>query len=95
MPSLQLICCPYQDGRRDFGMGAGAAFLGADNVLRAGLQADGWSVRAETVLPVDERRSEIARTMEVIRRLAARVRSAAAAEAFPLVLAPKGPAFIG
>jgi arginase len=85
--TLELIVWPYHDGRRDFGMGRGAAVLAGDERLRAGVRAAGCSVCAEWVAAVDERWPEIARVIELDRRLADRVRAARGRGAFPLVLA--------
>ena len=87
MPDLRLICAPFHDGVPNIGMGSGAALLFGDELLRDLLAGAGWTVRGETIPAGDPRRPEIARTMEVIRRLATRVREARTAGAFPLVLA--------
>lgn len=68
-------------------MGAGAARLAADRDLRAGLEEAGWEVTAAEIDPVDESDAEIARVIELVRRLSDEVRTAAERGAFPLVLA--------
>jgi len=68
-------------------MGAGAARLANDERLREALEAAGWAVSKEEVDAVDESEAEIARVMELVRRLASRVRVAVQEGSFPLVLA--------
>ena len=68
-------------------MGAGAARLVADELLRSGIETAGWTVSNDRVEPVEESDPEIARVMELVRRLAARVRLAVDEGAFPLVMA--------
>jgi arginase len=68
-------------------MGVGAAQLAADKRFRAGIEAAGWRISDDEVEPVNESDAEIARVMELVRRLAARVRLAVEECAFPLVLA--------
>jgi arginase len=87
MPELRLITAPFHDGVPNVGMGAGAALLAGDELLRNLLAGAGWTVRGETIPAGDARRPEIARSMEVIRRLTGRVREARASRAFPVVLA--------
>ncbi len=84
---MHLIACPYHEGRRDLAMGAGPSLLLAGDRLRSAVAAHGWEVVVRVVAPPDERRPEVARSMEVVRRLAAEVRAAVAAGGFPLVLA--------
>ncbi len=84
---LRLISHPFHNGLRAVSMGNGPLLLAADEHLRAGIERAGWVVRAEEVEPTDESRPEIARVIELNRRLAARVRSAVEDGAFPLVLA--------
>jgi arginase len=87
MRTMNLIGCPYHEGRRDVGMGVGPTLLLADDRLRAEVAAHGWSPVGHVVSPPDERRPEVARSMDVVRRLAVLVRAAVSAGAFPLVLA--------
>jgi arginase len=68
-------------------MGRGALRLAADPALRAAIEGVGWSVDPQQIEPVDESQAEIARVMELIRRLQKRVQSAVAGASFPLVLA--------
>lgn len=84
--ALEVITCPYHDGRRDTGMGLGATALAGDDRVRLGLEAAG-PVSVGFVPPVDESLSEIARIIELDRRLAHRVRAARRRRAFPLVFA--------
>jgi arginase len=84
---MHLIACPYHEGRRDAGMGIGPTLLLADDRLRDAVAAHGWTPAARVVPPPDERRPEVARSMDVVRRLAGLVRAAVAEGAFPLVLA--------
>ena len=67
-------------------MGAGAARLADDERLREALEAAGWAVSKEEVDAVDESEAEIARVMELVRRLAGRVRVAVEEGAFPALL---------
>jgi arginase len=87
MRTMHLIACPYHEGRCNVGMGAGPTLLLADDRLPAAVAAHGWTPVGQVVSPPDERRPEVARSMDVIRRLAGLVRASAAAGAFPLVLA--------
>ncbi|MGA2320130.1 MAG: arginase family protein [Solirubrobacteraceae bacterium] len=84
---IRLISWPFHNGLRGVGMGAGAARLADDERLRAALEAASWPVSSDEVDPVDESEAEIARVMELVRRLAGRVRVAVEDGAFPLVLA--------
>ena len=68
-------------------MGAGATRLAGDELLRAAIETAGWRVGDDRVEPVEESGAEIARVIELVRRLAARVRLAVDEGAFPLVLA--------
>jgi arginase len=68
-------------------MGLGPTRLLDEPASRARLEELGWRVSVDSVEPVDERRAEIARVLELDRRLADRVRAAVAEKAFPLVLA--------
>lgn len=90
-----MIVCPYHEGRRDVGMGLGPTILGADDRMRAAIAAAGWSPVREVLSGPDERLPEVARSMDVVRRLVVAVRSAVAAGAFPLVLAGNCNACLG
>ena len=68
-------------------MGAGAARLAGDELLRATLEGAGWEVSSDEVDAVDESDAEITRVIQLVRRLAGRVRVAVEEGAFPLVLA--------
>jgi arginase len=68
-------------------MGLSPTRLLDEDVSQQELEALGWRVRVDSVEPVEETRSEIARVFELDRRLAARVHTAIAEDAFPLVLA--------
>jgi arginase len=88
MPArLRIISCPFHNGLRNVSMGAGARTLSSDDALLAGVQAAGWEVEHDEIQPVDESDPEIARVLELIRRLAASVAGAVAEGAFPLVFA--------
>jgi arginase len=81
------VSCPFHNGLRDVSMGSGALRLGNDDELRAGIESEGWELTSEEIEAVDESDPEIARTIELIRRLSARVQRAVEEGAFPLVLA--------
>jgi arginase len=81
------VSCPFHNGRYGVSMGRGASRLAADEALRKGIQAEGWTLSDERIEPIDEPEPEIGRVMEIVRRLAAAVRQAVADGAFPLVLA--------
>jgi arginase len=68
-------------------MGLGAERLAGDAELSAGIEGAGWRVSRVWVDAVDESDAEVARVVELMRRLAARVREAVDEGAFPLVLA--------
>src|SRR4051794_7567290 len=84
---LRLILCPFHNGLRGVGMGVGAERLAGDAGLSAGIEGAGWRVTRASVDPVDESDAEVARVVELMRRLAVAVRQAVADGAFPLVLA--------
>ena len=84
---LRLIAWPFHNGLQDVSMGAGATRLAGDELLQAGIEAAGWTVSHDRVEPVEESDAEIARVIELVRRLQARVRLAVDEGALPLVLA--------
>lgn len=84
---LRILSWPFHNGLRDVSMGSGPIRLAADHQLRAGIEAEGWTVTHEETEPADESDPEIARTIELIRRLASRVKQTTSEGAFPLVLA--------
>jgi len=84
---LRLLCWPFHNGLRNVSMGRGASRLAVDERLRHGIEAEGWRISCEEIDGVEESGAEIARVMELIRRLAIRVRQAVDDGAFPLVLA--------
>jgi arginase len=85
--ALRLILWPFHNGLPDVSMGAGPSELAGDGALRSELESIGWRVSLEAVEPADPARPEIARTFELLRRLADRVGDALRANDFPLVLA--------
>ena len=87
LTGLDVIAWPYHAGRADVSMGLGVSVLASDEQLRARLAAAGWETQVVRVAPVDESLPEIARTVELTRRLALRVADARARDGFPLVLA--------
>jgi len=84
---LQLIGLPFHNGLQGVSMGRGPARLCADGPFREALEDAGWAVSLHEIAPVDEDGAEIARVIELIRRLALTVRGAVDRGAFPLVLA--------
>lgn len=84
---LRLVCWPFHNGLRNVSMGAGAIRLANDATMLADLEQAGWHVTHDEIQPVDESDPEIARVIELIRRLAERVGETVADGAFPLVLA--------
>jgi len=76
MPEPRLIALPFHNGLPGAGMAGGVEALVAEVDLPA-----------DTVPAVDAALPEVARTIELDRRLGERVRAAVAAGAFPLVLA--------
>jgi arginase len=83
VPEVQLLSWPFHGGLAGVAMGAGPRVLAADEGFRAAV-GDG---DVHEVAPVDEGRPEVARIIELDRRLAVAVRAAAGAGAFPFVLA--------
>src|SRR5207248_2183591 len=84
---LRLISWPFHNGLRNVSMGSGATRLADDDLLRVGIEQEGWAVTSDEIDPVDETDPEIVRVIELIRRLAHRVSDAVAEGVFPLVLA--------
>jgi arginase len=84
---LHILTWPFHNGLRDVSMGSGPIRLATDEGLRAGIEAEGWTVTSEEIEAVDESDPEIVRVIELIRRLAGRVADAVSEGAFPLVLA--------
>jgi arginase len=84
---MRILSWPFHNGLRDVSMGSGPVRLARDDELRAGIEAEGWTVTTEEIEAVDESDPEIVRVIELIRRLAGRVKQAIADNAFPLVLA--------
>jgi arginase len=68
-------------------MGAGPVRLARDELLRDAVQVAGWTIVDEEIAAVDERGAEVARVIELVRRIAERVRAAVGVCAVPLVLA--------
>jgi arginase len=84
---LHVLTWPFHNGLRDISMGSGPIRLATDHEFHAGMEAEGWTVTSEEIEAVDESDPEIARVIELIRRLAGRVADAVSDGAFPLVLA--------
>lgn len=84
---LHILTWPFHNGLRDVSMGSGPIRLAGDPELRAGIEAEGWTVTTEEIEAVDESDPEIVRVIELIRRLARRVADTVQDKAFPLVLA--------
>jgi arginase len=84
---LHVLVWPFHNGLRDVSMGSGPIRLATDDELRAGIEAEGWTVTTEEIEAVDETDPEIVRVIELIRRLAGRVADTTADNALPLVLA--------
>jgi arginase len=83
VPELRLLSWPFHGGLPGVAMGAGPRVLAADEGFRAAVaDAD-----VHEIAPVDEGRPEVARIIELDRRLAVAVRAAAEEGAFPFVLA--------
>jgi arginase len=86
-PELRLIAFPYHDGVREVGMGLGPLRLVEDPCFVGALEQAGWSVVHDDVPAVNSGLPEVARVVELARRLAGHVSRATDAGAFPLVLA--------
>jgi arginase len=84
---LHILTWPFHNGLRAMSMGSGPIRLATDREFRAGIEAEGWTVTTEEIAAVDETDPEIVRVIELIRRLAARVKDTVSQGAFPLVLA--------
>ena len=84
---LRILSVPFHNGLRDVSMGRGPIRLATDDEFRAGIEAEGWTVTHEEIESADESDPEIARVIELIRRLADRVNQAQTDGAFPLILA--------
>jgi arginase len=93
---VQLILVPYDTARRAWRCGSGP-----EHLLRAGLaahlEARGHSVAEVQTIEADPEQSlaEIATAFELMRRVAAAVRTAGAADRFPLVLSGNCNAAVG
>ena len=93
---VQLILVPYDTGRRAWRCGSGP-----EHLLRAGLVAHlerkGHSVAGVQTIEADPEQSpaEIATAFDLMRRVAAAVRAARAADRFPLVLSGNCNAAVG
>jgi arginase len=83
--SVQLLSLPYHRGEPRVGMGTGPSTLLEEHDLVGALRRAGFSVEVEEIADVD-RDGVIPRTLELDRRLAARVREALARGELPLVL---------
>lgn len=84
---LRIISCPFHNGLRNVGMGAGATRLSTNDALLACIESAGWQLEHDEIQPVDESDPEIVRVTELIRRLGASVADAVSDGAFPLVFA--------
>lgn len=84
---MRLISWPFHNGLRGVGMGAGATRLAGDEPLRTALERADWAISSDEVEAVNESDAEITRVIELVRRLAGRVRAAVEDGDFPLVLA--------
>jgi arginase len=84
---MAVISWPFDRGLPDVGMGAGAALLARDPEFHAALERAGWGPTVQRVTAADPDAPEVARTFDLLRQLAADVRTAVTRGAFPLVLA--------
>ncbi|HEY6758376.1 MAG TPA: arginase family protein [Baekduia sp.] len=86
-PPLALIAWPFDQGRPDFGMGAGASLLAGDRELHDALASAGWAPTLERVPPAaDVVGGEVTKIFDLLRVHAGAVRAAVRRGAFPLVL---------
>jgi arginase len=86
-PPLAVICWPFDQGRPDHGMGAGASLLASDLALHDVLADAGWAPTLERVAAADPDAGEVTRTFDLLRAHAPAVRAAVGRGAFPLVIA--------
>lgn len=84
--TLRLILWPFHNGLPGISMGAGPERLAGAELI-ADLEGIGWRVERDSIAAAEADRPEIARTFELLRRLAERVGAAKRAGEFPLVLA--------
>jgi arginase len=84
--AVHVVSLPYHQSRPLVGMGRGPAELLERHGLRGELERRGFTATVEEIQESGER-NEIARTFDLDRRLAERVRAAREGGAFPLVLA--------
>lgn len=82
-----MLGMPYHNGLRGVGMGLGPIRLLESRGFAAKLEDLGWTMEVDSVDPVDEGLAEVARVIELDRRLAERVSAAVTDGAFPLVIA--------
>lgn len=87
MVGVSLIGWPFDLGRVGIGMAEGPEVLLADDAFRATIAQAIGDIEVERVEAVDERLPEMARLVELDRRLAATVTGAVARGRFPWVLA--------
>ena len=85
-PAVHVLSLPCHQSRPLVGMGRGPAELLERHGLRGELERRGFAATVEEI-PESGERTEIARTFDLDRRLAERVRAARERGAFPLVLA--------
>src|SRR3954469_5271522 len=85
MPDVRITCVPYDSGFLRWRMGGGPDVLAG--ALIAALDAVGVSAEADTITLPNEHTPEIAAAFALITRIARRVRRAAEAGEFPIVLA--------
>jgi arginase len=85
MAEVRIIAAPYHAGALNVRVGAGPTWL-LDHGIEATLQGEGARTSVTIVPGVEDFEGEIGRTFEIKRRIAAAVREARAAGAFPVVL---------